>query len=148
MLAVGLIRQRERAGEAAIRSFVAVEGIALVLLLRLPLARDRQPIASHVHLEVLLLDPGNVSLEDEGILVLPDLERGRVARDVDGRHRRHLAEGIPAQHVAHEPKRIPLAARNGAGLSRILFLNSNVGHDHPPYWGVDCGPIAGPYPQT
>jgi len=59
VLTIRLIGQSEGPGEAAIRALVRVEGLAFVLLLCLTLARDREPITRHAHLDVLFLDSGN-----------------------------------------------------------------------------------------
>jgi len=66
--------------KGAVGAFTGEVGIGTFLLLCLPLAADGKAVSRHGDLEVLLLDPGNIGLEDEAVLGLLDLEVGRIAR--------------------------------------------------------------------
>src|ERR1700730_256101 len=118
--------QRKRARERAVAPLVSVEGVALVLALSLALAADGKPVAGESDLQILVIDPRQVSLEYVRVLGLLDLE----SRQEDdglasaGERRRHLGEWIPVHEVVHHAERVP----DGRRLARCLGPTDEIRH--------------------
>src|SRR3954468_1344668 len=108
MIRIRAFRKREGARERAIATLVGEELVAVLLPLRVPLPTDRQPVAGKRDLEILLVDSGQIRLEDVCVLRLLRLEPGREDRiSRAAEHRRHLGERIPVQKIAHRAEGIP-----------------------------------------
>src|SRR5512132_2487739 len=75
VLAINVVRQRERTDEVAVGPLHPVEVAALPLLLELPLAPDREDVALHLDVDLVLLEPGQLRGQENPVLVLGDVDR-------------------------------------------------------------------------
>ena len=140
MVGVSPFGQRKRARERAVAPLASVEGVALVLALSLALAADGKPVAGESDLQILVIDPRQVSLEYVPVLGPLDLE----SRQEDdglasaGERRRHLGEWIPVYEVAHHTERVP----DGRRLARWLGPTDEIRHLRSLLF-LDAAPAAG-----
>src|SRR5207248_2446396 len=94
-LAVGDVGQREAARERAVLALVERVALTLRAVLGAAAAADRQDAVVQADVEVLLLDARQVGLDDERVIGLLDLERGR-----ERRHAAIAEQRIPRQQLS------------------------------------------------
>src|SRR3954469_4805538 len=92
VLAVHVVRERERADELAVGALDAVIVLSVLLLvLEAPLAADRQDAALELDLDLVLLESGKLAGQDELLLILMDVHRR------DPRAEAHLLFAVAAR---------------------------------------------------
>ena len=117
------------AAEGTVAALHAVEALRPGLLQGAPLAAEHQLVAVHVHLEVVLLQAGEVHLDHEGLGRLVDVRQGRPARRgqrggrVPHRGQAVLEQAVhPLLEIQQIPQGIPAADRH---LPRLLYQTAS-----------------------
>ena len=137
LVRLGVLRQAEPAEELAA---AALDAVPLVVLVLLPaaLAADHQDVAVlHLHLDLLLLDAGEVGLEDVrlGGLLPVDARAGEgsgvAARRRRGHHGAEDVEGVPevgegVEHVAAPHQRHCCRLGLGARIGHCWWICSSA----------------------